>query len=107
MPCVTSQRERLGERSPSRYDGLRTADLAPHRRPVPSRSRRQGNSCQRCSVNLEAAAGVVLIVAPLWFNTTFTLLGNRFDYPDILRRPTTEILERFRAGGSSLILLWW
>jgi hypothetical protein len=31
----------------------------------------------------------------------------RFDYPDILRRPTEEILERFRAGGSSLVLLWW
>jgi hypothetical protein len=58
-------------------------------------------------VNVEIAAGVVLIVAPLWFNTTFALLGKRFDYPDILRRPTTEILERFRAGGSSLILLWW
>jgi len=49
----------------------------------------------------------VLIVAPLWFNTTFALLGKRFDYPNILRRPTAEILERFRAGGSSLILLWW
>ena len=49
----------------------------------------------------------MLIVAPLWFNATFALLGKRFDYPDILRRPTAEILERFRAGGSSLILLWW
>jgi Domain of unknown function (DUF4386) len=58
-------------------------------------------------VNVERAAAVVLIVAPLWFNTTFALLGKRFDYPDILRRPTAEILERFRAGGSSLILLWW
>ena len=58
-------------------------------------------------MNVERAAGVVLIVAPLWFNATFALLGKRFDYPNILRRPTTEILERFRAGGSSLILLWW
>jgi hypothetical protein len=58
-------------------------------------------------VSVEAAAGVVLIVAPLWFNATFALLGRRFDYPDILRRPAEEILERFRAGGSSLILLWW
>ena len=50
----------------------------------------------------------MLIVAPLWFNVNFALLlGKRFDYPDILRRPTAEILERFRAGGSSLILLWW
>ena len=58
-------------------------------------------------MNVERAAGVVLIVAPLWFNATFALLGKRFDYPNILRRPTDEILDRFRAGGSSLILLWW
>jgi hypothetical protein len=58
-------------------------------------------------VNVEVAAGVVLIVAPLWFNANFALLAKRFDYPDILRRPTAEILDRFRAGGSSLILLWW
>jgi Domain of unknown function (DUF4386) len=58
-------------------------------------------------VSVEAAAGVVLIVAPLWFNASFALLGKRFEYPDILRRSTSEVLERFRAGGSSLILLWW
>ncbi|CAN5644841.1 hypothetical protein BH24ACT26_BH24ACT26_10780 [soil metagenome] len=29
----------------------------------------------------------MLIVAPLWFNANFALLGRRFDYPDILRRP--------------------
>jgi Domain of unknown function (DUF4386) len=58
-------------------------------------------------VNVQLAAGVVLIVAPLWFSATFAVLGNRFDYPAILRRTTAEILERFRAGGSSLILLWW
>lgn len=58
-------------------------------------------------MRVEVAAGALLIVAPLWFNATFALLGTRFDYPDILRRPTDEILERFRAGGSSLIVLWW
>jgi len=57
--------------------------------------------------DVHVAAGVLLIVAPLWFSVTFAMLGRRFDYPDILRRPTSEILERFRAGGSSLILLWW
>ena len=55
----------------------------------------------------ETWAAILLIAAPLWFNATFALLGMRFDYPDILRRPTEEILERFRAGGSSLIILWW
>ena len=58
-------------------------------------------------MSVQAAAGVVLIVAPLWFNANFALLGKRFEYPDILRRPTSEVLERFRAGGSGLILLWW
>jgi hypothetical protein len=52
-------------------------------------------------------AGIVLIAAPILFNTGFTLLAQRFDYPDILRRPTHEVLERFRAGGSGLILTWW
>ena len=58
-------------------------------------------------MSLERAAGAVLVVAPVWFNATFALLGKRFDYPDILRRPTAEILERFRAGGPGLIVLWW
>ena len=58
-------------------------------------------------MNVDVAAGISLVVAPLWFNATFALLGKRFDYPGILRRPATEILDRFHAGGSSLILLWW
>jgi hypothetical protein len=58
-------------------------------------------------LKVEVAAGAFLIVAPLWFNVTFALLGKRFNYPDILRKPATEILDRFHAGGSSLILLWW
>jgi len=58
-------------------------------------------------MNVEAVGGALLIVAPMWFNTTFALLGKRFEYPDILRRPADEILDRFRAGGSSLIVLWW
>ena len=58
-------------------------------------------------MSVETAAGAVLIVAPLWFNANFALLGKRFEYPDILRRPTSEVLERFRAGGAGLILLWW
>ena len=56
---------------------------------------------------MRTVTGVVLIAAPVWFNTWFTVLARRFDYPDILRRPTDEILERFREGGSSLILTWW
>jgi hypothetical protein len=35
------------------------------------------------------------------------VLAKRFSYPEILRRPTDEILERFRSGGPVLIMLWW
>jgi hypothetical protein len=58
-------------------------------------------------MSLRTVTGVVLIAAPVWFNTWFTVLARRFDYPDILRRSTDEVLERFREGGSSLILTWW
>ena len=55
----------------------------------------------------QTVAGLVLIATPLLFNAGFTLLAQRFDYPEILRRPTHEVLERFRAGGTSLVLTWW
>ncbi len=50
---------------------------------------------------------VLLIVLPLAFNAAFAALASTFDYPEILRRPTTEVLARFRAGGSRLVTLWW
>jgi hypothetical protein len=53
------------------------------------------------------AAGVLLIVVPVAFNVAFGLLAARFDYPDILRSPTPEVLSRFAAGGTGLVLLWW
>lgn len=53
------------------------------------------------------AAGVLLIVLPLAFNVAFAALAAKFDYPDILRKPTEEILHRFRDGRSGLVLLWW
>jgi hypothetical protein len=58
-------------------------------------------------VSEQAVAGVVLIAVPILFHAGFTLLARRFDYPDVLRRPSHEVLERFRAGGTGLILIWW
>ena len=58
-------------------------------------------------MNIEGAAGAFLIVLPLAFNAFFLLLGRRFDYPNILRRPTEDILNRFQAGGVGLKLLWY
>jgi hypothetical protein len=58
-------------------------------------------------VNVERAAGALLILLPLAFNAFFFLLARRFDYPDILRSPTGDILRRFQAGGVGLKLLWY
>jgi hypothetical protein len=58
-------------------------------------------------LSVASAAGLILIVSAIWFNVWFVVLARRFDYPDILRQPTEEILARFRAGGSPLILTWW
>jgi hypothetical protein len=58
-------------------------------------------------VSTTAIAGVLLIAVPLAFNAAFALLATRFDYPDILRQPTAEVLRKFRAGGTPLVLLWW
>jgi hypothetical protein len=52
-------------------------------------------------------AGALLIVLPLAFNAFFFLLARTFDYPDILRSPTKDILTRFQAGGVSLKLVWY
>ena len=51
--------------------------------------------------------GLLLIAVPLGFNAAFALLAARFDYPDILRQPTAEVLTRFSAGGTPLVLTWW
>jgi hypothetical protein len=58
-------------------------------------------------VTTEVVTGILLIVLPVAYNGLYTLLARSFDYPDILRRPTAEVLERFTAGGSALVLTWW
>jgi len=56
---------------------------------------------------MNTAAGLMLILLPLAFNGAFAALAARFEYPDVLRHPTNEVLARFRAGGRPLVLLWW
>jgi hypothetical protein len=58
-------------------------------------------------VSTATFTGLLLIALPIAFNLAFGLLAARFDYPDVLRKPTEEVLARFRDGGSSLVLLWW
>src|SRR3954468_5302095 len=55
----------------------------------------------------QIATGLVLLTLPIAYNVLFARLSKTFDYPDILRRPTREVLQRFTAGGSSLVLTWW
>jgi hypothetical protein len=55
----------------------------------------------------ETIAGAALIALPILFNVAFALLNQRFDYPDVLREPTDEVLRRFREGGTGLIWIWW
>jgi hypothetical protein len=58
-------------------------------------------------MSVETVAGLFLLAMPVAFNLAFGLLAARFDYPDILRRPDAEVLSRFSAGGTGLVLLWW
>jgi len=53
------------------------------------------------------ATGALLIALPIAFNVFFGMLAARFDYPNILRQPTSHVLTRFREGGSGLLLTWW
>ena len=56
--------------------------------------------------NFRKLAGIFFIVGAVLVNIPYTLLIMNFDYPDILRLPTAEILTRFNAGGDALIYTW-
>ncbi|HKP54411.1 MAG TPA: DUF4386 domain-containing protein [Chloroflexia bacterium] len=55
---------------------------------------------------LRIVTGVFLIVSGLWLIVPFELLRRSFEYPDILRKPTGEILRKYHAGGNRLTILW-
>ena len=54
----------------------------------------------------ETITAFLLIAVPTAFNVAFFELGRAFEYPNILRKEPDEILRRFVAGGSGLILRW-
>lgn len=58
-------------------------------------------------MSLVLITGLSLIIVPILFNVVFFALGRSFEYPDILRKPTDEILQRFAAGGVRLVTLWY
>ena len=53
------------------------------------------------------AAGALLVIVPLGFTICFTLLQQLFEYPDILRQPTSDVLAKFAAGGTPLVAVWY
>ena len=57
-------------------------------------------------MSLDVVTALFLIAVPILFNVAFFELGRAFDYPDILRREPDEILRRFHAGGTGLLLRW-
>lgn len=56
---------------------------------------------------LRRVAGLLMIVVPVAFTICFTLLQMLFEYPDILRQPTADVLAKFQAGGGGLIAAWY
>jgi hypothetical protein len=72
--------------------GLRTADLAPPHSLVP-RERTRSHT-----MNIQNAAGALLIILPVAFNLFFFLLARRFDYPNILRSPTQDVSSIDRSA---------
>lgn len=58
------------------------------------------------TMSVRPAVGLASIALAVLFNVPFSILGATYDYPDILRRPAAEALDRFAAGGNGLILTW-
>jgi hypothetical protein len=59
------------------------------------------------TLSLRRLAGLLLILLPIAFTVCFTLLQMQFEYPDILRQPTADVLTKFQAGGTGLIVVWY
>jgi hypothetical protein len=51
--------------------------------------------------------GTGAIALAIVFNLPFSYLAQHFGYPDILRHPAEEVLNRFMAGGDGLIWAWY
>jgi len=58
-------------------------------------------------MRLNKVIGWFLIIGAVGVLIPYTILTITFEYPDILRKDTGEILTRFNDGGSSLIWTWF
>lgn len=59
------------------------------------------------TLHIRRLTGLLLILVPVAFTVCFTLLQMQFEYPDILRQPTADVLTKFQAGGTGLIAVWY
>jgi hypothetical protein len=59
------------------------------------------------ALQVRRLAGLLLILVPVAFTICFTLLQMLFEYPDILRQSTADVLTKFQAGGTRLIAVWY
>src|SRR5947208_6437028 len=55
----------------------------------------------------EKAIGWLLIIGALGVLIPYTILTIIFEYPDILRKDTSDILMKFNEGGNKLIWTWF
>lgn len=51
--------------------------------------------------------GIFLILLVIFLNIPYIRLTQIFEYDDILREPISEVLTKFHAGGTQLILTWF
>lgn len=59
------------------------------------------------NVQHPAWIGILFIVIGVFGLVPFFRLSQIFEYPDILRQPTGDILRKYRDGGSALTLTWF
>jgi hypothetical protein len=59
------------------------------------------------TLQVRRLTGLLLLFVPIAFSVCFTLLQMQFEYPDILRQPTADVLAKFQVGGTGLIAVWY
>jgi hypothetical protein len=58
-------------------------------------------------MNFRRLSGILFICFPILVQIPFTILSLQFNYPDILRQPSSVILTEFSKGGTALIMTWY